>query len=167
MADPEDPDEENAVDLQLLGHEGSSCERLKISSGPLDKISASVIQMPNLSFALNAIRYTKYPNQKTFGEYVAPFGEEWNFTPEEPVIGLYGLMNPLDNSVVQLGFVTLDIKCQEYSEQRKKTGGGALRTRIEEDEEDDSLMTFIIIGAAVVIGVVSVVIIVVILCKGK
>ena len=35
---------------------------------------------------------------------------EWKFTAEQPLIGFYGRSK--ENSVEQLGFITLDIECQ-------------------------------------------------------
>ena len=95
----------------MLGYEGADCERLRLRAKAVTKVEASVSQLPSKSFGLNSIRYVAHPNQKTYGSYLAPFGSTWDFEPDYPLIGLYGLVNPLEKAVVQLGFITLDIAC--------------------------------------------------------
>ena len=94
----------------MLGEEGDDCETLTLS-GPLDKIEASVTQTETLTFKLNSIRYVKSPNQRTYGTFIKPFSQEWEITEEKPVIGLFGLTNPLENTVVQMGVIFLDTEC--------------------------------------------------------
>ena len=83
----------------MLGNEGEECDTLTLS-GPLNKIEASVTQTESLAFALNSVRYVRDPNQKTYGTFLQPFGQTWVITEERPVVGLFGLTNPLENTVV-------------------------------------------------------------------
>ena len=91
--------DDEGVDLAMLGYEGGDCERLTLTKG-VNKVEASISQLPSKSFGLNSIRYVAHPNQKTYGSYLAPFGATWEFEPLHPLIGLYGLENPLEKAVV-------------------------------------------------------------------
>lgn len=95
----------------MLGTEGDFCETLTFS-GPVTKMEASMDQNPEtLSFSLNSIRYYVDTKQKTYGEFIKAFGKEWLLSEEKPLIGLFGLTNPLEKTVVQLGLVLLNTQC--------------------------------------------------------
>ena len=161
---PDATDEDEGVDLAMLGYEGVGCERLTLSKG-VNKIQASVTQLPSKSFGLAAIRYVILPNQKTYGKFLAPFGGTWEFETLQPAIGLYGLVNPLEKAIVQIGFITLDTKCQEEFDARWD-GGAVGEIRLAPEVEDNTIL-FAIIGAAALLIIITVVIVIVCVVKSK
>ena len=164
IRDPSDPEEENSVDLTMLGYEGNDCERLTLKGG-VNKVEASVSQLPSKSFGLNSIRYVADPNQKTYGSFLRPFASTWEFDPLQPVIGLYGLENPLEKSVVQLGFITLDIACQEEFDSRWD-GEIVNEILIKSEQEDNTMLFLLIIGVAVLV-LITVIIVIVCVVRSK
>lgn len=168
LRDPDD-EEGTVVNLQMLGTEGEFCDTLTLG-GPIDKVAASVTQMEVGFFVVNAIRYVRDPNQKTYGTYLQPFGQEWSFNETHQLIGLIGQVNPLENNaIVQLGIITLNTECQADVEAELAEMGieedhhnQPREIRLRQDESSGpSLMVIIIIAAAVTVIILVIVIILV------
>ena len=56
-----------------MGYDGNYCDVLNLR-GQLTRIEASLAQTPKLTFALDSVRYQREASQKTYGEFLQPFG---------------------------------------------------------------------------------------------
>ena len=93
-----------------MGYDGNYCDVLNLR-GQLTRIEASLAQTPKLTFALDSVRYQREASQKTYGEFLQPFSKTWDIPEDKPVVGLFGLTNPLEETVVQMGVIYLDTQC--------------------------------------------------------
>ena len=96
-----------------MGHESGDdiCETVQVP-GLIDRIVTTTRRNPR---TVNSISFYS-------GDWAAEYVslthsnaernlEEWNFTWDAPVIGMYGMVNNDNNRITQLGWIMLDIYC--------------------------------------------------------
>jgi len=96
----------NMVQLEPIGNLEKWCSEMTIE-GPLSGIRASYSEKES---ALGGLAYFKDNQKKTYGE-VGDDYTEWDFTDDNPVVGIEGEYN--ERGIQKLGLITLDVKCQQ------------------------------------------------------
>ena len=130
-------------------------------------MEASLVQTPKLTFALDSVRYQREASQKTYGEFLQPFSKAWDIPEDRPVVGLFGLTNPLEETVVQMGVIYLDTQCQARLEvERGESEGEAGEREIKIAEPEESpLMTYIVIAAISAVILIVLFVAICLFCK--
>ena len=100
--DPNEAVDEELYDMAPLGLMSGQCDSLEIPEG-LDKIKATM----NTGNSTVSLVYKHFDTdlKRTYGDQ-NDGKTVWNFTDENPLIGLYGRQT--ETGIAQLGFITLN-----------------------------------------------------------
>lgn len=131
------PDGSRTVDLPWMGDDDDSdvCETLDLP-GPLDMIRTK----RDMNNFVKSISWHSGAWMAEYGGNIpnrGPKVDEWEFTEDRPVIGMYGSLND-DNKIKQLGWLLLNLECQAANIHWNENPDGPVDPEPEPEPESES-----------------------------